>query len=220
MPKSLEPRLDILPPAQREIWPLLAPAVKLSFVLYGGTAVALRLGHRQSIDFDFFRSQALEKSQIENAFSFMPDARTIQESENTLIVEAAMPSGPVKVSFFGGMNIGRIADPVETTDSTLLVASMEDLLATKLKAILDRAEAKDYRDIAAILASGVSLERGLGGFSKMYRRDPALPLKALGYFRDGDLPDLSQQDQTYLRSARDRVKEIPDIVPTYGSLAG
>src|SRR4051812_41286180 len=36
-------------------------------------------------------------------------------------------------------------------DGTLLVASLEDLLATKLKATLDRAEGKDYRDIAAIL---------------------------------------------------------------------
>jgi hypothetical protein len=54
MPASLEPKTEILPKAQREIWPLLAPAPKFSFVLYGGTAVALYLGHRISIDFDFF----------------------------------------------------------------------------------------------------------------------------------------------------------------------
>ena len=47
----------------------------------------------------------------------------------------------------GGLDIGRINDPLQTKDSILLVASTEDLLATKLKAILDRAEAKDYRDI-------------------------------------------------------------------------
>jgi hypothetical protein len=54
MPDPFEPRIDILPPAQKEIWPQLAPAPGLSFVLYGGTAVALHLGHRVSIDFDFF----------------------------------------------------------------------------------------------------------------------------------------------------------------------
>jgi predicted nucleotidyltransferase component of viral defense system len=75
----------------------------------------------------------------------------------------------------------------------LLVASLEDLLATKLKAILDRAEAKDYRDISAILSAGVSLEKALGAFAINYRRDPALPLKALGFFKDGDLPSLSSQ---------------------------
>src|SRR5262245_60249590 len=54
MPKRFDPRLDILPDAQRELWPQLSAAPRLSFVLYGGTAVALHLGHRQSVDFDFF----------------------------------------------------------------------------------------------------------------------------------------------------------------------
>ena len=40
MAASLYPKINILPSAQQEIWPLLAPASALSFVLYGGTAVA------------------------------------------------------------------------------------------------------------------------------------------------------------------------------------
>jgi hypothetical protein len=52
MTPRFEPRLDLLPPAQREFWPQLRPAATLSFVLYGGTAVALLLGHRASLDFD------------------------------------------------------------------------------------------------------------------------------------------------------------------------
>lgn len=36
---------QILPAAQRQLWPLLAPMAGLGFVLYGGTAIALRLGH-------------------------------------------------------------------------------------------------------------------------------------------------------------------------------
>jgi predicted nucleotidyltransferase component of viral defense system len=54
-----------------------------------------------------------------------------------------------------------------TNDSKLLVASPEELLATKLKAVLDRAEAKDYLDISAMLSDGISLERALGAFAKM-----------------------------------------------------
>jgi hypothetical protein len=53
MRPRFEPRLDILPLAQREFWPQLRPAPTLSFVLYGETAVALLLGHRASLDFDF-----------------------------------------------------------------------------------------------------------------------------------------------------------------------
>ena len=57
MMTTFEPRLDILPAAQRKLWPELKPVQQQGFVLYGGTAIALRLGHRQSVDFDFFSSR-------------------------------------------------------------------------------------------------------------------------------------------------------------------
>lgn len=219
MPVSFEPRTEVLPKAQQEIWPLLAPAPGLSFVLYGGTAVALHLGHRVSVDFDFFRAEPFGKKEIETCFAFMRDSRTIQEDTNTLVVIAPMPSGPVRISFFGGLGIGRINQPLRTQDGTLLVASLEDLLATKLKTILDRAEAKDYRDLAAMLSAGASLEKALGGFANMYGKDPGLALKAIGFFKDGDLASLSRSDQNILRKARDRVSEIPEVGITRGSLA-
>jgi Nucleotidyl transferase AbiEii toxin, Type IV TA system len=220
MPRILDARIDVLPRAQQEIWPLLAPARGLSLVLYGGTAVALHLGHRVSIDFDFFSAAPLDKKRIETSLAFMRGAATIQEDENTLVVNAAMPSGLVKVSLFGGMTIGRVNAPLRTRDQTLLVASLEDLLATKLKAILDRAEAKDYRDIAAMLSAGIALERGLGAFAKMYGKDPGLALRAIGYFKDGDLPSLPKHDQEILRASRDRVTDIPEVALAHGSLAG
>ena len=99
MPDPFEPRIEILPPAQKEIWPQLASAPNLSFVLYGGTAVALHLGHRVSVDFDFFRAEPLHKADIETSFQFVQNARTIQEDENTLVMSVPMPSGPVKVSW-------------------------------------------------------------------------------------------------------------------------
>jgi predicted nucleotidyltransferase len=123
------------------------------------------------------------------------------------------------VSFFGGVDIGRINDPLPTTDGILLVASLDDLMATKLKAILDRAEARDYRDIAAMLSAGVSLEKGLGAFAKMYGRDPALALRAIGFFKDGDLPSLPTADRNTLRAARDQVSTIPDVAVIRGPLA-
>lgn len=219
MPKTFEPKKSILPKAQQEIWPHLAPAQRESFVLYGGTAIALHLGHRVSLDFDFFRTEPLDKEQLQSAFAFLRDARTLQEDSNTLVMVAEMPSGPVKVSYFGDLGIGHINEPLHTSDSTLLVASLDDLMATKLKAILDRAEAKDYRDIAAMISAGVSLERGLAAFGKMFGNDPALPLKALGYFKDGDLPSLPKDDQDLLRVTRDHVTDIPDVNLKQGLLS-
>jgi hypothetical protein len=157
MPQRLEPKLGVLPPAQREIWTSLAPAPRLNFVLYGGTAVALHLGHRESLDFDFFRSEPLDKDQLRAAFGFINRAAILQDAPDTLVVVAEMPSGPVKISFFGGIGFGRVNDPLRTRDGILLVASLDDLMAIKLKATLDRAEAKDYRDIAEMISAGVSL---------------------------------------------------------------
>jgi hypothetical protein len=207
----MKPRTDILPAAQQEIWPLLAASSRLRLVLYGGTAVALHLGHRVSVDFDFFSSAPLDAAKIRSSFAFMNGATILQESENTLVASASMPSGAVKVSFFGGIDIGRINDPLSTDDSVLLIASLEDLLATKLKVILQRAEAKDYVDISAMLSAGISLERALGAFAKMYASDSAQPLKAMGFFRDGDLPSLDNKARGILRAARDSVADIPPV---------
>jgi hypothetical protein len=110
-------------------------------------------------------------------------------------------------------------DSRRTNESKVFVASPEGLLAIKLKAILDRAEAKDYLDISAMLSAGISLERALAAFAKMFGKDPGLVLRAIGYFKDGDLPSLPETDQNILRAARDRVTEIPDVAITHGSLA-
>ena len=106
-----------------------------------------------------------------------------------------------------------------TRDGALLVASLDDLMATKLKATLDRAEAKDYRDIAAMISAGVSLSVGLSAFKQMFNGEPAQVLRAIGYFKDGDLNTLSQADQQLLRSARDGVDVLPDVLLKSRSLA-
>ncbi|MBN9405087.1 MAG: nucleotidyl transferase AbiEii/AbiGii toxin family protein [Burkholderiales bacterium] len=59
MTGMLKPRLDVLPRAQQRLWPQLSKVRGLGFVLYGGTAIALRLGHRESVDFDFFSEHPL-----------------------------------------------------------------------------------------------------------------------------------------------------------------
>jgi nucleotidyltransferase AbiEii toxin of type IV toxin-antitoxin system len=220
MPQRLEAKLGVLPAAQQEIWSSLAPAPGLDFVLYGGTAIALHLGHRESLDFDFFRFEPLDKDQLRAAFGFVKRAAILQDTSDTLVVVAEMRSGPVKVSFFGGIGFGHVNDPVLTSDGILLVSSLDDLLATKLKATLDRAEAKDYRDIAAMIAAGASLPAGLSAFRAMFEGEPAQVLRALGYFGDGDLRTLAKADQELLRLARDRVEQLPNVVVRPGSLTG
>lgn len=219
MRRRLDARLDILPAAQRLLWPDLAAARDLSFVLYGGTAVALHCGHRQSEDFDFFRHDDLDLAELHRAFPFVSGSKVLEEEMNTLVVAARTPKGRVKVSFFGGLRFGHIRQPLETRDSILLVASRDDLLVTKLKAILGRAEAKDYVDIAELLRTGTSLPTALSAFPKMFGGEPATVLRAIGYFEDGDVRNLAKRDKELLRKARDTIKDLPAVRITRGNLA-
>jgi hypothetical protein len=219
MPKCFKPAFEILPAAQREIWPRLAPTPGLSLVLYGGTAIALQLGHRESVDFDFFSSEPLSKDNIKTVLDFTSDTKTLQDSPETLVVSVPVPSGQVKLSFFGGLGIGRVSEPLLTTDKTLLVAAPEDLLATKLKAILDRADLRDYRDIAQLLRAGMSLPQALAAFKVMFKGEPAQVLRAIGYFGDGNLAALGDADRRVLVDSRDSVRDLPDITLAATSLA-
>lgn len=100
------PRLDILPAAQRRLWPELNE-VPPEFVLYGGTAIALHLGHRTSVDFDFFGDETFDPSKLAPKLPFMANAQITQRGPNTL-TGSVDRDGLVKVSFFGVPNIGHL----------------------------------------------------------------------------------------------------------------
>jgi hypothetical protein len=214
--RGLAAQIGILPERQRALWPLLKPAAALGFVLYGGTAVALRLGHRQSIDFDFFSEHSLDPNVLYDEMPFLRDAQVIQQSPDTLTVLAQVPEAsgvPVKISFFGPIRTGRVGVPQFTDDGILQIASPEDLFATKVKVLLQRVEAKDYRDIAAMLSAGQDLAKALGGAKAMYGYtfQPSESLKAMTYFEGGDLQSLSRQEREVLIEAAKLVKSIPEV---------
>jgi hypothetical protein len=120
------------------------------------------------------------------------------------------------------MNFGTF-DDIRQLEKTLgperLAEVMGQAEPTKLKTILDRAEAKDYRDIARMILAGVSLSAGLAAFRQMFKGEPSQVLRAIGYFKDGDLPTPDKADQDLLRNARDQVEELPAICITPGEIA-
>lgn len=186
--------LDVLPISQRRLWDELID-VPEPFVLYGGTAIALYLGHRESVDFDFFGSEAFDPDDLYRTVPFLADSEVIQKSENTLtcLVDRG---GDVQVSFFGVPDIVQIKKPVIADGNGLKVASLIDLAGMKVSVVQKRAEAKDYIDIDAIIQDGViDLPLALAAGRQIYGRsfNPEITLKALSFFGDGNLNTLPQE---------------------------
>jgi hypothetical protein len=98
----------------------------------------------------------------------------------------------VKLSFFGNLNFQRMGEPELTADGICRVATLPDLFATKLNTIYQRAEAKDYVDIHAILQAGWTLQQGLEFARRVYGQEfnAMLPLQALCYFEEPELRSL------------------------------
>jgi hypothetical protein len=209
---TFAPRLDALPPAQRALWRELG-AVPRRYILYGGTALALRFAHRPSMDFDFFAHDALDHRELEQALPFLGRADTLQESANTRTVLVRGDGADVKVSFFGGITFGRVGEPEASADSTLRAASLPDLGGTKLKALLQRVEAKDYLDILALLDHGVALAVILGAARALFGPafNPLVAQKALVYFEGGDLATLSREARQRLVAEAARDLDIPTL---------
>ncbi|MCY4485572.1 MAG: nucleotidyl transferase AbiEii/AbiGii toxin family protein [Deltaproteobacteria bacterium] len=219
---TFKPFLDVLPDEQRKLWSSLAD-IPDSFVLYGGTALALRLRHRSSVDFDFFSSDAVDFDLLFR-LPFMTRADVLQRAPDTLTVSTTPRSAtnPVKVSFFGGIDTGRVGNPELTEDGVLRVASLLDLFGTKLKVLLQRVAARDYLDLAAILRAGVPLKEGLGAAGTLYgpRFPPTEAVKALSYFNEGDATNVDPATQAFLsKQAADWDFTTAEIVKVADSLA-
>lgn len=207
------PHMGILSEAQRALWPSLGNAVHQGFVLYGGTAVALRLGQRASVDFDFFTDRPLQRKELYAALPVLAKATVLQDEHESLTMLSGSREAEVKLSFFGAIGFGRVGEPQFTEDRIMQVASIEDLLATKLKVILQRPESKDYLDIAAMLRAGADLSAGLAAARALFGKEfqPSESLKALTYFEDGDLRQLDPDTRVILVEAASGVHELPTM---------
>ena len=177
--------VEVLSDEQRLLLPILGAFAKSnSFYLGVGTAVALYLGHRKSVDFDWFSGESFGDSLVlaehlrQNGISF----ETGQTSRGTLHGLAEN----VRVSFFE-YPYPRISEPVSWPEFSVEIASLDDLACMKLSAVAQRGSRKDFVDLFAI-----SVEyKPLADLLELYRRkyssqDIAHVLIGLTYFDDAD----------------------------------
>ena len=118
---------EVLPPEQREVLRELGPhAAEREFYLGGGTAIAIHLGHRQSLDLDWFTDQ-----RVENPLELAGDLRdrglslrVISVDRGTLHIELR----GVRVSFFE-YRYPLLAPPVDCPELGCRIAPLGDLAA-------------------------------------------------------------------------------------------
>jgi predicted nucleotidyltransferase component of viral defense system len=170
---------EIFDKNQLSIFPKLTFLKSNGFYLAGGTALALQLGHRTSVDLDFFNPDHFDSlklfAQIENVFGGEVE-KTLQQ-EDTLFCKIF----GVDLSFFWYkyplLKLPKIIMGVP-------IAGLEDVAAMKLLAIYHRPAKRDYVDIYFLLKYFELKEI----FSFLSEKYPSfniyLALRALRYFED------------------------------------
>jgi Nucleotidyl transferase AbiEii toxin, Type IV TA system len=212
---TFQPRLDILPAPQRVLWPEL-DATPDHFTLYGGTALALRLGHRQSVDFNFFSREPFDPATLAREVPYLAGSGSepVQMFSDTLSCRVQR-GGPVLLSFFGNRALVEIAPREIAEGSKVHVASLLDVAGTKALTVQQRAQARDYLDIDALIRHGVELPQMLAAGAAVWGREfnPLLTLRALSYF--GDVPLVPGDVQERLQAAVRAVDptNLPALTP-------
>lgn len=210
------PRLDILPASQRRLWGEL-DATPPAFALYDGTALALRLGHRESVDFDFFAFSDFDPSKLRASVPYLTGGVPLQEERNTLTMLLDR-GGPIQMSFFGVPRLGQVEPHDIVEDVGIRIASLLDLAGMKASVVYRRAEPKDYLDIHALLTSAkIPLSMMLSAGRAIYGDEfnPMIALKAISYHDDETLralPEGVRRDLVAAVRAVD-VDALPTLTP-------
>ncbi|MCO5254568.1 MAG: nucleotidyl transferase AbiEii/AbiGii toxin family protein [Bacteroidetes bacterium] len=141
---------DILDKNQLELLPLIKE-FKRTFYLVGGTAIALQIGHRRSIDFDLFRDKPLNHKLIIDkikSHQYTPlITRRVEEQINLVI-------NNVKLTFF---QYPFEINKTEGLDDIILMPALIDLAAMKAYALGRRSKWKDYVDLYFIITKYFSV---------------------------------------------------------------
>lgn len=151
-----------------------------NFALGGGTNLALRLGHRLSIDLDFFTNTPYQNSFIFQAITKeFPSAELLFEQNQTMMFSI----DSIKVDFI--LYPFKWLQPFETIDDARLIA-VADIIPMKLQALSNRFSKKDFWDIAFLL-NNFSLSEMLKIFSSKFPQiDTGYIIHSLTNFEDAE----------------------------------
>lgn len=156
---------EVLNDKQLELLPVMA-SFRKEYYLVGGTAIALHIGHRRSIDFDMFKPSAINHKKnldrITQAGYPCTVTRRVTEQMNLIVNE-------VKVTFF---QYPFPINPTEKFETFFKLPSLLQLAAMKAYALGRRSKWKDYVDLFFLLKEHFSIEEisqcATGIFGELY----------------------------------------------------
>lgn len=174
---------EVLPERTHEIWEIFSDiGSEHRFVLAGGTALALRLGHRASEDLDFFRNEHFPtESIITQIMEGTSDLEVVlKEPKDTLHLRV----NQVKVSFL--FQAGKHLEGYDLWNGVRL-ASIDAIAAMKLNAVAGRGDRKDFIDLYAICQEVMDFDEMLErGFELLPNLNQYHVLRSLVYFEDAE----------------------------------
>lgn len=176
-------RFDAVPVAVKLLLErLIAQAVLEDFALGGGTSLALRFGHRLSVDLDFFTEREFSPDGL-FAKVALEEATVIGRAKNSLTVDV----NGVKLDLL--RHAYRMLAPTERIDGVPLV-SLPDMAAMKLNAIANRGSKKDFYDVSELLGH-FTIRQMIDFFTRKYpATDPFTVIRSLAWFEDAEMePD-------------------------------
>ena len=203
--------IETLPEAtQRSLELLGAKKITRGFYLAGGSALALHLGHRLSVDLDFFTVQSFDALALSRRLAQADTFTQEQRKKDTLLGAFAQ----VKVSFF------RYSYPMLAPTATVLntaIASVPDIGAMKLDAIGTRGRKRDFIDLYFVCRAGHSLEEVLGWYREKYQGvevNLIHYIKALTYFEEAEADPMPRMLKrvSWDRAKRFFEKEAPPLL--------
>lgn len=172
-------RKEILTDEQIKLLPLVSEFAK-DFGLVGGTAIALNIGHRQSIDFDLFSLKEFNIYQIKRKISKSHKIeRTINDEQGqyTILIKGVRFTFlhyPYKISF------------PEKFDDVIKMPNLLTLAAMKAFALSRRAKWKDYTDLYFIMKNHFTLSEISKQGKKIFGNEfnEKIFRESLAYFND------------------------------------
>lgn len=175
--------LEILGPRQRRVLQQIGPTLShRGFFLVDGTAVALQLGHRRSVDFDWFTRHRFDPLTLASELKDEGIDVSIKETSTNTLHGVV---GGVQVSLIRH-NYPLLAE-LGLLKKENHVASLDDLIPMKLAAIAQRGAKKDFIDIYALGKHGFTLRQMFELYRKKFAiEDIAHLTRSLNYFDDAD----------------------------------